>query len=514
MRRTGTMFYSALLLTGANLALRMVSMGFQVYLSGQIGAAGIGLLQLVLSVSMLAMTAGMGGIRTSAMYLTAEEVGSGRWQGVRRVLSACFLYSFLFSTAVALLVWFCAPLVAEAWIGDLRTLAALRIFAAFLPVVCLGGVMTGYFTAAGRIRELVAVEILEQVVSMAVTVLLLSHWASGDPGRACCAVVGGSSAASLVTLLSLLFLRSRETNRLPGPAGGAGTGSRAAAAGGPAFGPGRRFAHGDFHSRKSDRPPGVWVSFPSRQNPWRNTAWYAAWSSPPSCSRQPFCSPWAELLVPELSRCAAGGRRKRIAYLTGRSLRVALLYGLAAGGILFTASEALGMVLFDNPLVGRQLRRFALLAPMLYVDAVTDANVKGMGQQVACVRYNTVTSFLDVVFLWLLLPRFGLDGYYLSFLVTHALNFGLSFFRLRKVTGFRPQLSVVLRALGAASLSLWVASLLPKVGGWSGVLFLAAGFCSVFFLLLVLLGVVGREDLRWIRGLVRPVDKSGQAGVS
>ena len=32
--------------------------------------------------------------------------------------------------------------------------------------------------------------------------------------------------------------------------------------------------------------------------------------------------------------------------------------------------------------------------------------------------------------------------------------------------------------------------------------------------LLVLLGVVGREDLRWIRGLVRPVDKSGQAGVS
>ena len=122
MRRTGTMFYSALLLTGANLALRMVSMGFQVYLSGQIGAAGIGLLQLVLSVSMLAMTAGMGGIRTSAMYLTAEEIGKNRRHGVRHVLSACFLYSFLFSTAVALLVYVGAPLVAEHWIGDIRTL--------------------------------------------------------------------------------------------------------------------------------------------------------------------------------------------------------------------------------------------------------------------------------------------------------------------------------------------------------------------------------------------------------
>ena len=348
---------------------------------------------------------------------------------------------------------------------------------------------------------------------MAVTVLLLSHWASGDPGRACCAVVGGSSAASLVTLLSLLFLRSRETNRLPdrqeAPVPVAGRLLRVALP--LALADDLRMGISTVENLIVPRRLGL---FPQSAEPLAEYGVVFGVVFPTLMFPAAILFSLAELLVPELSRCAAGGRRKRIAYLTGRSLRVALLYGLAAGGILFTASEALGMVLFGNPLVGRQLRRFALLAPMLYVDAVTDANVKGMGQQVACVRYNTVTSFLDVVFLWLLLPRFGLDGYYLSFLVTHALNFGLSFFRLRKVTGFRPQLSVVLRALGAASLSLWVASLLPKVGGWSGVLFLAAGFCSVFFLLLVLLGVVGREDLRWIRGLVRPVDKSGQAGVS
>ena len=64
-------FYNAMLLTGVNLLLRLVGTGFQVYLSGQIGAAGIGLLQLVLSVGGLAMTAGMAGIRTATMYLTA-----------------------------------------------------------------------------------------------------------------------------------------------------------------------------------------------------------------------------------------------------------------------------------------------------------------------------------------------------------------------------------------------------------------------------------------------------------
>ena len=55
------------MLTGVNLLLRFVGTSFQVYLSSRIGAAGIGLLQLVMSVGGLTMVAGMGGIRTATM---------------------------------------------------------------------------------------------------------------------------------------------------------------------------------------------------------------------------------------------------------------------------------------------------------------------------------------------------------------------------------------------------------------------------------------------------------------
>ena len=48
--RKRSIFYNALLLTGVNLLQRGVSMVFQVYLSRRIGAAGVGLLQLVLTV--------------------------------------------------------------------------------------------------------------------------------------------------------------------------------------------------------------------------------------------------------------------------------------------------------------------------------------------------------------------------------------------------------------------------------------------------------------------------------
>lgn len=67
-----------MLLTAASLGLRTISMVFQVYLSNLVGAAGIGLLQLTMSVGMLAGTVGTAGVRVAAMYLCAEEHGHRR----------------------------------------------------------------------------------------------------------------------------------------------------------------------------------------------------------------------------------------------------------------------------------------------------------------------------------------------------------------------------------------------------------------------------------------------------
>ena len=174
MRQTKPIFYRALLLTGVNLLLRVVGTSFQVYLSRHIGAAGIGLLQLVLSVGNLAMVGGVAGIRTATMYLTAEELGKGRPENVGQILSSCFLYSILCSGTVGAAVYFGAPALAASWIGNEQTVPVLRLFAVFLPAVCLSGVMSGYFTAANRIGTLAAVEVAEQLCSMAVTLLTLA----------------------------------------------------------------------------------------------------------------------------------------------------------------------------------------------------------------------------------------------------------------------------------------------------------------------------------------------------
>ena len=205
----------------------------------------------------------------------------------------------------------------------------------------------------------------------------------------------------------------------------------------------------------------------------------------------------AELLIPELARCAAAGSEKRIRYLAKRSLRLALLYGCLFCGPLYLLSSDLCLWLYDNADAGLYLRWFALLAPMLYCDAITDAMIKGLGQQTACVRYNIITSGLDVLFLYLLLPTYGIQGYFASFLVTHLLNFVLSLRRLLKLTGRIMPLATPIFTLLATAFSIITAGFVlnPTLQ--------AVAYTLLMSSLLYLFGVVSREDLSWIKGLIR-----------
>ena len=495
MSRHLPIFYSALMLTLVNLLLRFVGTSFQVYISSILGPAGVGLLQLTMSVGGLAMVTGMAGVRTATMYLCAEELGRGKPKNVTWVLSSCFLYSILCSGTVAVGIYTFAPLIAESWIGNPETLDALRLFGAFLPVTCLCGVMTGYFTAANRISTLAAVEVAEQFVSMAVTMGLLTFWAGTDAGRACRSVILGSCAGACLTLLSLVVLRIRER---PGAGSPIPVRSRLLAAAVP-------LALADVLKAGISTTENLMV--PKRlalnkevANPLAAFGLVSGMVFPilmfPAC----ILFALAELLIPELARCAAAGSRRRITYLVRRSLKVATVYGLLFGGLIYLLAEDLCMAIYQNTEAGILLKRYALLVPMLYCDAIVDAMTKGLGQQKACVRYNILTNAMDVALLYVLLPVYGLEGYFFSFLITHLLNFLLSLRRLLKITGiaipFRiPALSLA-SALAAVTACTHLTPRALSIAAYPAFL----GSC------LCLLSVVRKEDFLWARGLIYKKD--------
>lgn len=491
MTKGRSLLRGALMLTCVNLLLRFGGTAFQVWLSGRIGAAGVGLLQLILSVNMLALTLGAAGGRTTAMYLTAEALGQGRGADSDRILSGCFVYSILCAGTVSAGLFAFAPGLAEGWIGTMEALPALRTWASFLPVVCLTGVMTGYFTAANRIGTLAAVEVAEQLVSIGVTAACLNLVAPGDRAASCRCVVLGSCVGAVLTLgcLMLLYARSasdgesriqvcRSILRCAVPLAVADD------------------LKAGISAVENLMVPRRLALFAGVGDPLAAFGRVSGMVFPVMMFPAAILSSLAEVLIPELARCAAVGSRNRIRYLVRRNLRAALVYGLCCGGLLYLLSDDLCARLYPGEEIAPMLRRFAVLVPMLYCDLLADAMTKGLGQQAACARYSIISNVLDVGLMYFLLPRYGIEGYFVSFALTHAVNFGLSLRKVLEIGDVRVSMFFPVWSAAAA-----VAAVLGG-GCFPGTVQRAAAFGGLFFGICFYTGVLGKGDIRWVRGLL------------
>ncbi len=499
MKGKTTILGGAVLLTATNLFLRLVSIGFNVFLTDRIGASGLGLLQLISTVSVFALVLGSSGVRVAAMFLSAEEFGHRRLGGVRAAMSACLLYGTVVSTIIGIATYFLSDFFASSWLGDSRGAMSIRAMAVFLPFTCLCGIMTGYFTACSRIRQLVVIEIGERLLSLGLTVVLLLTWAEGDLERSCCAILLGSSLGAVGDFFLLYAMYRRDmrgiqkdrslhmasrlchlcvplalndylrsglntVEQLLIPYGlGRYGGSTESAMG----------AYGTIHA----------MVFPVLMFP--AAVLYAL----------------ADLLVPELSRAKAVGRRLRILDLTDKCLRLTFLFASAVAGFLFVSADTLGLWLYNSPDAGHYLRLFAPMVLMLYLDAITDGMLKGLAEQVSCVRYNTLTNAMDVVLLFLFLPKFGITAYILTFLITHAVNLALSLRRLLRVTGHRFQPKDLSRPVLCLLFSVILSLLLP-----------CSPLRGLYFLLLLLASftlwnATKTQDRLWLKKVLR---SSGQ----
>ena len=481
-----SMAQSLFLLTLANLAMRAVSMLFQVHLSDLVGAAGLGLLQLIMTVHAFAMTVGTSGIRTAAMYLSAEEYGHRRFAGIRSAMLWCMGSGLILSMIVGLAMILGAEALALYWVKDLRAAASLRLLGLTLPLNCLSSILCGYFTACGQIKKLVFVEIADRIATVWLTIWLLQRGIRGDLSHACLSMIGGGALASLGSVFVLLaFLFSdfrRHRDGLPS----ADMGHRLFRFCVPvALNDYLRSGLGTLEQFLI--PYGLAKCGGSRTKALADYGIIHGMVFPVLMFLSTVLFSLSDLLIPRLARLKAERNTSAIRRLAEKALHTSWLFAVTVGGLIFVLASALGLLLYDNSTAGQYLRVFAPLLPILYLDCIVDGMHKGLGEQIYCVRVNTLTNFLDVIGLFFLLPYFGIAGYFFTYVFTHVLNFILSLHRLIKVSGTQPKPTSYLSPLLCVCGTAWfITGFAPPEASWSHVLLCGGLYLILVFLLLVL----------------------------
>ena len=419
--------------------MRGIALAFQAWLAARVGAAGIGLYQLVASVSVLFATFAISGIRFATTRLVSEEVGLERAAGVTGAMRRCACYALFFGCAAGTIVYTLAEPVGFLWVGDARTVLSLRIMAFGMPCIALSSVFSGYFTASGRVWKAAAVHFIEQLVSVAFVVALLKRAPQGDLEQICAAITGGGTAADIVSLLLMGTVYALDRRRWTRD------GRRAPRLTRRMLDMALPLAVSAYARTSLSTLEHLLVPRGLRKSGFSADGALAGYgvihgiALPvvlfPSCLLYAL----ADLLVPELTAAQVAGRTADIRRMVQKLLRQCLLYATATAALLLVLAEPIGRLLFHSPEAATYIRLLAPLVPIMNLDTITDGCLRGLGEHTRCMCINVLDAALGVVLVWTLLPRWALAGYVFELYFCECVNFSLSFRLLWKTAGLGKQ---------------------------------------------------------------------------
>ena len=148
-------------------------------------------------------------------------------------------------------------------------------------------------------------------------------------------------------------------------------------------------------------------------------------------------SSFAGLLVPEFAECSARSDRPRADRIGREAVNATLKFACVCAVFLLVFAEELGYTVYDSYSAGYYIAMLAPVVPIMYLDHVTDAMLKGVGEQVYSMWVNISDSFLSIILVWTLIPRLGIMGYAIAIIGMEAYNFTLSALRLRRHVAFK-----------------------------------------------------------------------------
>ncbi len=141
----------------------------------------------------------------------------------------------------------------------------------------------------------------------------------------------------------------------------------------------------------------------------------------------------------------------------------------------------------------------------MYLDMTVDGMLKGLGQQLYCMRVNILDAAVSILLISLLLPEWGITGYIACIYITETMNVALSAGRLLHITGARLMIGrrVVMPLVciaGACSVSTLIIFPMNPSPLFSAIF--GIGLCAVLYLFfLFATSALSPEDARWIKKL-------------
>lgn len=434
--RNRTFIKGTLILTLTGLLSRVIGFFYRIYLSRLFGEEGMGIYQLLSPVLALSFSLCAAGIQTAISKYVAASVAKGNCKDSYRYLFTGLFLSLLLSVPCMLLLLMFSDFVAVHFLLEARTASMLRIIALSIPAGAVHSCINGYYYGIKKTMLPSSTQIIEQFMRffcvLAADFLARRSHTVPHINAAVVGLVVGECTAMLISLLAIYFRFYREE-------AGAGKSSLPCSNAG-AFGISR------FHAVKNllvlAFPLTVSrivvnllqsveaVAIPSRLCRYGYDSVTAlsvygvltGMALPLLFFPNALTGSMSLLLLPMVSEADAKGNTDAVKNTTLKTIQSCLLLGAACTLFFFLSGPFLGRFLFHSELAGRYIRSLSLLCPFLYLCTTLSGILHGLGKAVSVFFVNVFSLSLRLLFVFFLIPAFGIDCYILSMVLSQLLS--------------------------------------------------------------------------------------------
>ncbi len=443
---------NAFVMTLTATVLRLCGMLFKIWLANRVGAEGIGLYQVIFSVYVFAAAFAASGICTAVTAMVASDEKFGR-RAVTRVMNRSFFLTAIISVSSTALLFALANPVSKYLLNDMRAVISIKVLSLSLPFMGISACIRGYFIARKNAVIPSVVQIAEQTVRIAVSVLLIT--ALCDSGRALttAAIFAGDTIAEFIACIIIAVTYLHDVKKVPKGSGAPPhTLKRMIAVSAPITA-GKYLTIG-MKTIENITVPTLLAAF--YKGSGRGLALFGALKGmaiPLLFFPSSLLNSVSTLLIPELTRSASDGKKNTAAKKCETVISVTLISSILTAACFLCEGKQIGELVYGDTATGYIIKILSPLVPFMYLESVCDGILKGLGEQNYAFKYNAADSGLRIAALWFLVPRFGMAGFLGVMIVSNVLTSTLCVARIIKVGEIHIDVkNTVLRPLFASAL--------------------------------------------------------------
>ena len=434
MKLIKTFIVNGIILTLTSLILRCIGMFFNSYIAQKIGSEAVGLYGLLMSIYAFAVTISLSGINLATTKIISEEIAYGNFGNIKHIIKKFLIFSLLLGSITGILLITFSNFICNTLLYRKVSNIPFYLIAISLPFISMSACLSGYFSALRNTLKPASDDILENILKVILISILLNFFMPCGLEYICISLILGSIIPEIISFFYIYTLYKIDQKKYNKHLS-------------------RKFS---VKSRllKITVPVGLTSLIRSGLSTFKQILIPLGFEKYGNTSKQALSNyglisgmamplvlfpntiilAFSNLLIPEITEFKAKSQYSRIKRVIKTILKYTSIFSISFSLLVFIFAPQLSQFVYKSSKVIPYVKIISPLIPVMYIDNVIDAILKGLDKQVTVLKINILDSVTCILLIYFLIPTFGINSYIFIIYFSEIFNFVLSYLALKKAT--------------------------------------------------------------------------------